>query len=319
LFDRKSRKTVLIGGLAIFCLASVGSALATAYTFLAAARFFQALGAAVGIVGARVFVSELYPPEEAVRRQSTLMAFVLISPAVGPAIGGAIGEASGWRTIMVLLAAAALGSIAWTARSLHAGSASLKVRAGNEPLAVDLLRLARNRKFRSAALAIAGGSGALYMFLTAAPFLLTQDFGLDASSVGLVLMLVAAASIAGTFVAPKADRRGHGLVTGTALILAAPLTLVMVPHSFSALMAAMVMLGFGAGLSGPAGIARVLRSEPRLAGTSAALSGSFQMAFSATCAAGLSYLPILSGTSVGLSLLVPATIGFLAATINARQ
>jgi DHA1 family bicyclomycin/chloramphenicol resistance-like MFS transporter len=318
LFDRKSRKAVLVAGLTIFSLASAASAIAGAYAFLAAARFLQALGAAVGIVGARVLISELYPPAEAVRRQSTLMAFVLISPAVGPAIGGAIGEVSGWRTIMILLAAAAIASIGWTARSLHSGVTTGTAGGNTEPLAVDLLRLVRNARFRSAAIAIAGGSGTLYMFLTAAPFLLVHDYGLDASSVGLLLMLVAGASIAGTFIAPSADRRGKGLVIGTSLILTAPLALMAVPHSLAGLIAAMFLLGAGAGLSGPAGIARVLRSEPQLAGTSAALSGAFQMAFSATCAAGLSYLTILNGTSVGLSLLVPAIVGCIAATMNSR-
>lgn len=320
LFDRRGRKAVLHGGLALFSLGSFLAALSGSYAILLGARFLQALGAAVGIVGSRVLVSDLYPAEEGVRHQSTLMAFVLISPAVAPALGGALGEAAGWRAIMLALGLASLGSMVWTQRALPA--LPMPSVTGPGRMMRDLVKLGRNGRFLTATLTIAGGSSALYIFLTAAPFLLAHQYGLRPGTVGLVLMVVALASIAGTFAVARMDRHGHALVVGTALIALAPILLLAeqmaASQSLSGFLAPMCVLGLGAGMCGPAGIARVLRSEPGLQGTSVALCGALQMATSASCAAALSNIPLAGETTLALALCVPALGALIAATIERK-
>ena len=320
LFDRHSRKAVVLGGLGLFGLGSLLAALAASYPLLLGARLFQALGAAVGIVGSRVLVSDLFPPDEAVRRQSTLMAFVLISPALAPALGGALGEAAGWRAIMAALALAALGSMIWADRSLPRLAPASG--PGSRRLRGDLARLARNRRFLAATLTIAGGSSALYVFLTAAPFLLAADHGLSPRLAGLVLMLIALASIAGTFCVTPLDRSGRALLAGAGLIATGPLLLLLGVaagwHSLAAFLVPMSVLGLGAGLCGPAGIARVLRCEPGLEGTSTALCGALQMTASAICAGLFSQFPAAHAPTLGLALLIPASIALGAAFAERR-
>ena len=315
LFDRHGRRGVVLIGLGLFGLGSLLAALAASYPLLLGARFIQAIGGAVGIVGSRVLVSDLFPPDEAVRRQSTLMAFVLISPALAPALGGALGEALGWRTIMLVLCLAALGGMVWTRRSLP----QLAPPATTRPrrLIADIARLAVNRRFLSATATIAGGSSALYLYLTAAPFLLAGDHGLSARESGLVLMLIAFASIAGTFCVAWIDRRRSALLTGSVLIAVAPVLLLAADrsgwHSLPALLVPMAVLGLGAGICGPAGIARVLRSEPGLEGTSTALCGALQMGASAACAGLFSQVAPIHAATLALALLAPASLALLAA------
>jgi DHA1 family bicyclomycin/chloramphenicol resistance-like MFS transporter len=112
LTDRLGRKPVLLAGLLIYCAGSLAAALAPSLPLLLGARALQALGGATGVVTARVLVGDLFPPHETAGRQATLMAVVLISPALAPVIGGTLSELVGWRWLFGGLAAAGLAGLA---------------------------------------------------------------------------------------------------------------------------------------------------------------------------------------------------------------
>lgn len=313
--DRRGRKPVLLAGLALYCLGSAAAFLATSLPLLLAARLAQALGASAGVVTTRVLVSDLFPPEEAARRQASLMAVILISPALAPAIGGLIGELAGWRAIFAVLTVAGLCGALLASRSLPEAAppaAGSVVRLGPA-----LLRLARNPRFLAPSLAIAGGSSALYMFIGTTPFLLTHDFALRPREVGLAMMLVALASIAGTFTVARIDRRGHALLAGAALLLTSALLLLAGAlaglHSLAAFLVPMIVLGLGAGISGPAGITRVLRSTPGLEGTATSICGAAQMLLSALAAAWLSRFAPVGTLALGVALTLATGIAMGAA------
>ena len=73
--DRYGRRTVMLTGIALFSLASLGCMLATSVDQLIAARFVQALGGGAASVLARAVVRDVYTPTEAIRKLS-LMAMV---------------------------------------------------------------------------------------------------------------------------------------------------------------------------------------------------------------------------------------------------
>lgn len=315
LADRRGRKPVLLAGLALYCIGCAAAFLATSLPLLLAARLAQALGASAGVVTTRVLVSDLFPPEEAARRQASLMAVILISPALAPAIGGMISELAGWRAIFAVLTVAGLCGAGLAARRL--AEARRPARGPAISLGAALLRLAHNPRFLAPAITIAAGSSALYMFIGTTPFLLTHDFGLRPREVGLAMMLVALASIAGTFTVARIDRHGRALLTGSALLLCAALMLTGAAlaglHSLAAFLLPMTVLGLGAGISGPAGITRVLRSEPGLEGTATSICGAVQMLASALAAACLSRFAPVGQLTLGLALTLAAGIALAAA------
>jgi MFS transporter, DHA1 family, multidrug resistance protein len=306
--------------MALFCAGCIVGALAQDLTGLLMARLAQALGGAAGIVTGRVLVADLYPPEEHTARQATLMGVILISPALAPVIGGLIGELAGWRAIFVLLAVAAVGgsvvSLLFLPRTTKKRSAA-EQSAGNKPGS-----FIKSRRFFGPALAIAGGSSALYMFLGASPFLLAHDHGLTAREVGAAMMLVASCSIGGTRLVAHIERHRSGLIVGTTTLMTGALALLasaMSGHtSLGAFLGAMALLGLGAGISGPAGITRVIRSAPGREGTASSLAGAGQMLASAASSMLLAASGAVSIGRLAVGLTLACAVALAGALLAAR-
>src|SRR5512140_1778393 len=62
LSDRIGRQPVILGGLALYLLATVGCALAPSIELLIAARLLQAIGCCAAVVVARAIVSDVFDP-----------------------------------------------------------------------------------------------------------------------------------------------------------------------------------------------------------------------------------------------------------------
>src|SRR5579883_1314192 len=113
LSDALGRKPVIVGGLILYALASVGAALATSLPLLLGWRALQGLSAPAGIVVARAMVRDLYDGPQAQKLMSAMMMVFGIAPAVAPIVGAWLLGIDGWRGIFWALAwfAAALMAI----------------------------------------------------------------------------------------------------------------------------------------------------------------------------------------------------------------
>ncbi|MDE2596675.1 MAG: Bcr/CflA family efflux MFS transporter [Sphingomonadales bacterium] len=323
LTDRIGRRPVLLAGLALYCLGSLAAAIAPVLSLLLLARAAQALGASAGVVTARVLVSDLYPPEQAAAKQATLMGVVLVSPALAPVIGGALTEWLGWRAVFGLLALAGAAGALLAATRLPVGPSRpiVQDRKGKSlPRAYRLL--CANRQFCAGTLAIAGNSAALYMFLGTAPFLLEHGHGLSPRETGLCMLLIAGASIGGTFMVGRIERSGNALLTGTATSMAGSLVLLALAAlhfgGLAAFIGPMMLLGLGAGMTGPSGITRVIRSQPGMEGTAASLAGATQMLASALCAWLLGHFAPVDALKLALGIVPAAGLAVLAATLSRK-
>ena len=316
LADRWGRAPVLLGGLSLYVLGSAIAGLAPSLPVLLAARLLQALGGSAGVVTTRVLVGDLFPPEDVPARQATLMGVILISPALAPVVGGALADLLGWRAVFALLALTGTAIALLAARALPKG----RRRPADAPptaLAAGYARVLANPRFGAPALAVAAGSCGLYMYLGSAPFLLAGRYGLAPREVGLCLMLTAAASIAGTFLVARIERRGDAQFTGMTIHFAGGTTMLVLALAgltgIAAFMGPTLLLGLGAGIAGPAGIARVVRSEPDLAGTATSLAGALQMLSSALGAWTLGRFAPVDATRLGLAEVLVGGLGCLAA------
>lgn len=318
LADRVERRYLLLGGLALFAAGSLLAAVSRGLELLLAARMLQAAGSATGLVLARVLLNTMVPPERAVAAQASLMSIVLLSPAIAPVLGGLLTEWVGWRAIMALLCLAGLvaGAVVMWRISREASSAE---RAAPVRLSAAYAQVLGNRRFLAAAAAMACGSAVLYVFLGAVPFLLEERYGLSPRNTGLFLLIVAAASIAGTKIVGRVQRFADPLRLGTGLGLLAVLLLGVVSLEGNPRLALFllpcVVLGLSAGFIGPTAIAHILASSRGLEGTATSLAGAVQMVASALLAwtAG----PSAAQASFDLALaLAPISAGaFLAALL----
>lgn len=113
--DAFGRRRMLIGGIALFTLASIGCALAFDLHSLLAARVAQGLGAAMLMPNSLGILGSSFEGEARGRAVGTWAAAGAISSAIGPPLGGWLVETIGWRSIFYLnipVAAVAIG-IAW--------------------------------------------------------------------------------------------------------------------------------------------------------------------------------------------------------------
>ena len=99
LSDRFGRRPVLLGGLALMVAASVACIFAETLPQLIAARFFQALGGASGMVVSRAIIRDIYERDRVASMISLVVAALMIGQMVSPLTGGLIETAFGWRAI----------------------------------------------------------------------------------------------------------------------------------------------------------------------------------------------------------------------------
>ncbi len=109
LADRYGRRPVLIGGTALYLVATFACALADSGGMLIAARLLQALGGCCGTVVGRVIVRDRFQEAEQVSYLSWMSSGMALSPVVAPLIGSVIDVALGWRWVFVVLAVVAAG------------------------------------------------------------------------------------------------------------------------------------------------------------------------------------------------------------------
>ncbi len=100
LADRYGRRPVLIGGLAIYTLAAIATALSSDLNALLAARFMQGIGSAAPRVIAQAAVRDCFEGRRMARIMSLVMTVFLIMPVIAPAVGQVILLGSTWRWVL---------------------------------------------------------------------------------------------------------------------------------------------------------------------------------------------------------------------------
>ena len=113
LSDSFGRRPVILSGLAMFTVASLGCALAQNVGQLIFFRALQGLSTGAGIVVSRAVIRDMFPPSEAQRVMSQVTIYFGVAPAVAPIIGGVIAEYLDWHSIFWFLVG--VGVVLWLA------------------------------------------------------------------------------------------------------------------------------------------------------------------------------------------------------------
>lgn len=102
LADTLGRKRILLGGIALFSVASLLCALAPTVPLLVAARALQGVGAAVMVPASLSVLLLETPPARRVMSISLLSAAGAVAAAVGPSLGGLLVEAFSWHAVFLI-------------------------------------------------------------------------------------------------------------------------------------------------------------------------------------------------------------------------
>lgn len=113
LSDSFGRRPVVLGGIALFTLASAGCALSDSIGTLVFFRFLQGMSTGAGVVVSRAVIRDMFAPQQAQRVMSQVTIYFGIAPAVAPIIGGWLFVHLGWHSVFWLLTG--LGAALWLA------------------------------------------------------------------------------------------------------------------------------------------------------------------------------------------------------------
>lgn len=131
LSDRYGRRRPLLAGVSLYCVSSLGCALAPRIELLIGLRFLQALGGAAGPVIARAVVRDIFEGAEIARVLSIMTLVMGAAPILAPVLGGAVLAAAGWRAIFTVLTG--LGVLAGARVRIRATQARPAANGGAAP------------------------------------------------------------------------------------------------------------------------------------------------------------------------------------------
>lgn len=184
--DLVGRRRLLLLGISLFTVASVGCGLAPSLPVLLATRALQGVGAAVMMALTLAFVGETVPKERTGAAMGLLGTMSAVGTALGPSLGGALISGLGWRSIFLV--------------NVPLGILNLALAAGHLP--ADRPR-ASKVEF--------DGVGTVLLALSLASYALAMTLG----RVGYVLLPAAGVGI-GLFVV--AERRASSPLIGMAML-----------------------------------------------------------------------------------------------------
>ena len=285
LSDRVGRRPMLLGGLAIFVIASLMAGLAPSIEVLIAARLLQALGGAAGIVLARTMVRDVFDRESSASVISYITMAFVVAPMVAPALGGLIDTHYGWRGdfwLLTLFGAVVLAA-AW--RFLPETHVNRNPAGSGMGLISGAVSLFALRRFRGYTLTLALTSSVFFAFLGGAPHIMMDVLNRTPMEYGLWFVIISAGYMLGNFLSGRYTRAigidrmimiGCGIaVLGGLLCFAAAIAGLLSPAT---LFVPMCLAALGNGLTIPNGTAGAISVDPRLTGAAAGWSGFSQMA-----------------------------------------
>ncbi|HEX2544329.1 MAG TPA: multidrug effflux MFS transporter [Ramlibacter sp.] len=109
LADSFGRRPVVLVGIAVFTLGSIGCALSESIHALVFFRAIQGLSSGAGWVVSRAVIRDMFPPEQAQKVMSQVTIFFGVAPAIAPVIGGWLFAHAGWHSIFWFLTAIGVG------------------------------------------------------------------------------------------------------------------------------------------------------------------------------------------------------------------
>ncbi len=279
--DKVGRRPVILWGMFLFLVATLGCIYAPTAEIFLGFRVFQAV-VGVGAVLSRAAVRDMFSQDRAASMLGYVTMGIAIVPMIGPGIGGLLDQHFGWTAsfwFMLILGILAL-ALTW-ADFGETAQKSGKTLVGQFREYPELLRSPR---FWGYTLTLGFSSGAFFAYLGGAPYVGTVIYGMGAGELGIYFGAPALGYFFGNFLSGRYSVRIgiNRMVLWGCMIISAGLAMSMLITAAGAgsqniFFGFMTMMGLGNGMAIPNATAGALSVRPRLAGTAAGLSGAFML------------------------------------------
>lgn len=325
LSDRYGRRPIILGGTAIFIVATLGCIAApNAQTFLTF-RMIQAV-IATGMALSRAVVRDMVPGAEAASMIGYVTMGMSISPMIGPFFGGVLDTYFGWHATFWALAGLGLFLLYMSWADL--GETSTTKNTSFVAQFKQYPELLLSRRFWGYALSATFGSGAFFAYLGGAPFVGEKLFHMNSIWLGISFGAVSVGYMVGNFISGRFSTRvgiNRMILFGSAIIACGTLcSLIMFYLGLGSpivFFAFMPTVGIGNGMVLPNANAGMLSVRPSLAGSAAGLGGALQVGGGAAIAA---FSGFLLSTETGAFpllwlMMISGALGFVAINYVIRR
>ncbi|MDQ0704622.1 DHA1 family bicyclomycin/chloramphenicol resistance-like MFS transporter [Pseudomonas sp. W3I7] len=289
LSDRIGRRPVLLGGLALYVLATLSMLLVSDIQQFIAARVLQGLGACAALVLARTVVRDVWKVEAGPALALTMIG-MLYAIVVAPMIGGLLIKLLGWQAPIVL--ALVIGSVVLVLALLFFRESNhfLDPKAGHwRTLGGQYLDLLKGRQYRAYAAALACTYGAMFAVIAGSSAVFINLLGFSSLEYGLNFGLIVSMLIVGsTYTRRNILRLGPQRIVsmGVTLVAIGGILAVVIYELFGlsalGLDIPVALVTLGGGLVLPGSVTGGVMPNAHRAGLAAGLMGFSQM-FGATC------------------------------------
>ena len=207
LSDAFGRRSIILGSLVVFTIASLACASVHSVEYLWVFRMLQGISAGAGVVIGRAMIRDLLSGADAERMLSLVTMIFSISPAIAPIIGGWIVTLSNWRSIFLFLFLYTALLLWICARKLpETLNPKLKQNFNPRSLWQNYRKIFISPLFQLKAGAIAFNFSGLFLYVASAPAIVTHHLGLGADQFGWMFV----PSVAGIFLGALAANRMAG-------------------------------------------------------------------------------------------------------------
>lgn len=309
LSDALGRRRVILAGVFVFVLASVGCALAGSVEALLAFRALQGMSAGAGLIVGRAIIRDCFDGVQAQKLMSTVSMIFGVAPAIAPITGGWVVAVAHWSMIFWLLSAFALAllaaCVAWLPET-HPRERRVPLSA--HELAATYRHIATDRAFLPLALAGTMNFNALWIYISSAPAFVLDLLKLDAQHFAWLFIPAISGMMTGSFLSGRVAGRLTAAATvrlGYAIMLAASvvnlaLTLLLPEPRLPWSVLPIGVHGIGIGLTFPTLTLLLLDRFPRHRGAVSSVQAFVSLSLSALIAGVLS--PLLSDSALKLAL-----------------
>lgn len=317
LSDRYGRKLVLLIGLTIFALGSLGMLWVENAATLLVLRFVQAVGVCAAAVIWQALVTDYYPSQKVNRIFATIMPLVGLSPALAPLLGSWLLVHFSWQAIFATLFAITVVLILpifWLKPTTKARN--------NSQDGLTFTDLLRSKTYRGNVLIYAACSASFFAWLTGSPFILSE-MGYSPAVIGLSYVPQTIAFLIGGYGCRAALQKWQGKqLLPWLLVLFAVSVIATWAAGFISLVSLVEILipfcvmAIANGAIYPIVVAQALRPFPHATGRAAALQNTLQLGLCFLASLVVSWLisistPLLTTTSVMLSTVVLVALGYM--------
>lgn len=193
LADAWGRKKIILLGLIMSMIATLGCVVSPSIDWLIGMRVFQGIGAGAVVIGGRAMIPDLYKGKEMAKQLTYMTMCIPVIMVSAPVIGGFIQKYYGWREVFVFLIAYSIVILIYSLTRMETIKEK-RHRSVREMIHI-YWHLLKHKEFVRYGLIFSLPSIGMFAYVTASPFLLQSTLGLGPEEFGLLSIFFGATII----------------------------------------------------------------------------------------------------------------------------